>query len=307
MKAEVASAIAAWDSPKVAPEAVAFARQAVAAAHPASTARAKALLYAASRAAAFAMSVGLELRAEVVLHPSVVERLAVSNALGFSGPTLRTLRTNARCLARSLETWPSPLPVALPRERCKLPYTPAEVAGYLALADAQPTASRHLRAVALVCLGAGAGLVGTDLRDLRGSDVVERSGGVVVEVRGPRSRTVPVLARFAGRLLACAAASGDGFVLGGTRSSRHNVTAAVVASLGKSSGLARLEVARLRATWLAEVAGAIGLGAFMAAAGVSCSQRLGDIASRLAVLGEQEAVVLLGGTKAGGDGAGGAS
>jgi hypothetical protein len=277
----------------------------VAAARPASTARAKALLYAASRAAAFAMSVGLELRAEVVLGPSVVERLAVSNAPGLSGPTLRTLRTNVRCLARSLEAWPSPLPVALPRERCKLPYTPAEISGYLALADAQPTVSRRLRAVALVCLGAGAGLVGTDLRDLRGTDVVGRSGGVLVEVGGPRARTV--LERFGGRLLACAAASGDGFVLGGTHVSRHNVTTPLVRALGRGNGLPRLEVARLRATWLAEVAGAIGLGAFMAAAGVSCSQRLGDIASRLPVLGEQEAVVLLGGTKAGGDGAGGAS
>jgi hypothetical protein len=184
------------------------------------------------------MSVGLELRPEVVLGPSVVERLAVSNAPGFSGPTLRTLRTNVRFLARSLQAWPSPLPVALPRERCKLPYTPAEISGYLALADAQPTPERRRRAVAVVCLGAGAGLVGTDLRDPRGTDVVGRSGGVLVEVRGARARAVPVLERFAGRLLACAAATGDGFVLGGTHLSRHNVTAALVASLGKSSGLA---------------------------------------------------------------------
>jgi integrase len=297
---EVAPAVEAWHSSRVPPEAVAFARQAVAAARPVSTARAKALLYAASRAAAFAMSVGLELRAEVVLHPSVVERLVLSGPK-FSGPTRRTLRTNLRALARSLEAWPAPLPVALPRERCKAPYGPAEISGYLALADAQPTASRRLRAQALVCLGAGAGLVGTDLRNLRGTDVVERSGGVLVEVRGARARTVPVLARFASRLLECAAATGDGFVLGGTHVSRHNVTTPLVRALGTGNGLPRLEVARLRATWLEEVARAIGLGAFMAAAGVSCSQRLGDVASRLPVLGEEEAVVLLGGTRARGE------
>ena len=59
--------------------------------------------------------------------------------------------------------------------------------------------------------------------------------------------------------------------------------------------LARLEQARLRSTWLAELAQALGLGAFMAAAGVDCSQRLGDIVAALAPLGEAETVRLLGG------------
>ena len=55
-----------------------------------------------------------------------------------------------------------------------------------------------MRAAGLVCLGAGAGLIRGDLRDVRGSDVACRSGGVVVTVRGARPRTVPVLARYHG-------------------------------------------------------------------------------------------------------------
>jgi hypothetical protein len=43
-----------------------------------------------------------------------------------------------------------------------------------------------------------------------------------------------------------------------------------------------------------QCAQAIGLGAFMQAAGVSCSQRLGDLAAQLPVASEQELVAMLG-------------
>jgi len=94
----------------------------------------------------------------VLLHPSVIERFAVS-APGLSGPARRTLRTNLRFLARNVVPALAPADAPLPRERAKVPYSPAEIAGYLALADAQPTASRRMRAAGLVCLGAGACLV----------------------------------------------------------------------------------------------------------------------------------------------------
>jgi hypothetical protein len=51
-----------------------------------------------------------------------------------------------------------------------------------------------MRASALVCLGAGAGLAGADLRAVAGADIAARSGGILVQVRGPRPRAVPVLA-----------------------------------------------------------------------------------------------------------------
>jgi hypothetical protein len=69
-----------------------------------------------------------------------------------------------------------------------------------------------MRASGLVCLGAGAGLIRGDLRDVRGSDVACRSGGVVVTVRGARPRTVPVLDRYHAPPLAAAASDGTGFL-----------------------------------------------------------------------------------------------
>jgi hypothetical protein len=65
---------------------------------------------------------------------------------------------------------------------CASDRSPAEIAGYLALAGAQPTAARRMRAAGLVCLGAGAGLIRSDLRAVHGTDVICRSGGVIVAV-----------------------------------------------------------------------------------------------------------------------------
>ena len=291
----MARAIEHWHSDMVPAAAAVFTREVVARAAPASTGRAKALLFAASRAAGFAVMAGLELRAEVVFCPAVIERFIVANTRVFSAPTARTLRTNCRALGRALAAYPEPAPVRLPRERAKKPYTAAEISAYLALADAQPTPARARRTAAVICLGAGAGLVGADLAQVRGTDVVARSGGVVVEVKGRHPRAVPVLCRYGARLARGATLAGPGYLVGGTERSRRNVASALLASLSGGTDLARLDQARLRATWLSELAGRLGLGAFMAATGVDCSQRLGDIVSALVPLSEAETVKLLGG------------
>ena len=51
---------------------------------------------------------------------------------------------------------------------------------------------------------------------------------------------------------------------------------------------------RLRATWLRDCAELLGLATFMAAAGISCSQRLGNLVTGLEQAGEAAAVLLLG-------------
>ena len=229
----------------------------------------------------------------MLLHPSVTERFTRC-APGLSGVARRTLRTNLRFIGRRVvpQLYPADLP--LPRERAKAPYSPAEIGGFLALADAQPTVERRMRAAGLVCLGAGAGLIRGDLRDARGSDVIARSGGVVVTVRGARPRTVPVLARYHARLLAAARFAGSGLICGGADPGRRNLTNPLIAALDGGAGLPRLDTSRLRATWLAGCAELLGLATFMHAAGISCSQRLGDLIAGLEPAGEAEAVRLLG-------------
>jgi integrase len=223
----------------------------------------------------------------------VIERFARS-APGLSPVARRTLRTNQRFIGRHVVPQLYPADVPLPRERSKQPYSPAEIGGFLALADAQPTAERRMRAAGLVCLGAGAGLIRGDLRDARGTDVACRSGGVLVTVRGPRPRAVPVLSRYHSRLLAAARFAGPGLICGGADPGRRNITFALVAALDGGGRLPRLDTSRLRATWLAGCAQLLGLATFMHAAGISCSQRLGDLVAGLEPAGEEQAVRLLG-------------
>jgi len=231
----------------------------------------------------------------VLLHPSVIERFAVS-APGLSGAARRTLRANLRFLARAVVPHLDPADAPLPRQRAKKPYTAAEVAGYLALADAQPTAARRSRAAGLVCLGAGAGLIRSDLRQARGTDVVQRCGGVIVEVRGGRApRTVPVLGRYHAPLLSAAAFAGENFLTGGTEPERGNITNPLTRSLAGGTGLPPLDSSRLRATWLAECAQILGLATFLHAAGITCCQQLGDITAGLEPGSHADAITLLGG------------
>ena len=110
----------------------------------------------------------------------------------------------------------------------------------------------------------------------------------------PAPRTVPVLARYHARLLAAAASAGTGLICGGDDPGRRNITSPLIAALDGGTGLPRLEGSRLRATWLAEVAELLGLATFMHAAGISCSQRLGDLIASLEPADEAAAVRLLG-------------
>jgi integrase len=183
----------------------------------------------------------------------------------------------------------------LPRERAKPPYARGEIDAYLALAAAQPTRSRRMRAGGLIALGAGAGLIGADLRSVRGIDVIARSGGLVVVVGGKKPRVVPVLARYHDLLGESAAFAAEGYVVGANNPRRHNVTTPLISSLAGGVDLARLDAGRLRASWLWVCAEAIGLSSFMAAAGITCSQRLGDIAAGVPKRSEAQTVALLGG------------
>ena len=224
--AEVAAYIGRWRPSSVSAEAAAFARDVITRTAPNGRERAKNLLWAAGKLADYAVPLGLEPVPEVLLHPSVTEWFTRC-APGLSGAARRTLRTNLRFIG--------------------------------------PAHSGAARAAGLVCLGAGAGLIRGDLRGARGSDVAQRSGGVVVAVRGARPRAVPVLARCHGPLLAAARFAGDGLVCGGISPGRRNLTSRLTASLDGGGGLPPLDTSRLRATWLRDCGQLLGLATVAAA------------------------------------------
>ena len=295
--ARTAAQVAGYAPGGLSPRAQEVVRCLVAQVAPPTPARSKAYLFACSRLAGFAERVGLALSPEVLLAEATIERLVLDGCEGLSPATVRTLRSNLRALARCLERYPQPAPVPLGRERAKQPYSQAQIDGYLRLASAQSTVARRMRATALVCLGAGAGVIAGELRHVRGSDVACRAGGVLVTVPGLRMRSVPVLARYQERLLEAARSAEDRLIVGGREPGRRNITDELSRALSADSSLPRLEAGRLRSTWLVECAQQVGLGAFMQAAGVRCSQRLGDLVAELPAASESQLVLLLGASR----------
>jgi integrase len=294
---QAAGVIARCEPGGVSEPAAVVVRELVAVAAPATPARAKALLFAAGRLVGFCERVGLQLAPEVMVHPATIERFILEGCRTVSPATRRTLRTNLRALSRAGERYPEPVPMALPRERAKQPYSEAQIAGYLRLAAAQRTEAKRMRCQALVCLGAGAGIIASELRHLRGSDVIARADGVLVRVSGRQARSVPVRADCQQPLLEAARFAGERLIVGGREPGRRNISDALCAALSSDPGLPRLEPGRLRSSWLVASAEQIGLGAFLQAAGVRCSQRLGDLAAQLPAVGEAELIAQLAGSR----------
>ena len=108
---------------------------------------------------------------------------------------------------------------------------------------------------------------------------------------------VPVLARYHDLLLAAAEFAGGRAGHRRDRPRRRNLTTPLIRSLAGGTGLPRLDTSRLRATWLADCAQLLGLATFMHAAGITCSQRLGDLLAALEPADEATAVALLGATR----------
>jgi integrase len=292
---EVAEVVSAWRPQLVTPAEAAFARRVVLACSPLSAARARSLLWATSRLARFGTGVGLDADEESLLKASVIERFIMVGLAEASGSRRRTVRSNLRYVGRRVA--PEQFsPEAVPVERLKTarPYTEPEIAAYLALAAAQPTPARRMRAAGLICLGAGAGLLGADLRQVRGTDVVSCLGSMCVRVVGRRRRLVPVLGRYREALSASASFAGDGFVLGGLSPTRHNVTHRLVDSLSGGADLGRLSVPRLRASFLTALIESAGLPEVLSAAGLSDSKALFDIVSYLGRPTEEAVVAVIG-------------
>lgn len=134
-------AISTWCPQNCSVEATRFARKTVEACGPSSPGRARSLLFATSRLADFGIGVGLEPEPDCLLRQAVIERFTL--LCNFSEPTRRTLRTNLRFVAARVVAKTSPPPVALKRERAKVPYTEEEMAAWLARRHTAHAVAHH--------------------------------------------------------------------------------------------------------------------------------------------------------------------
>ena len=257
--------------------------------------RIPALLWSVSRLGAWAESVGLAAEAEVILHPSVIERYVLVGIGPWPETTRRSVRTNLRFVARRAAPGLAhpPAPSALPRARLKAPYSPTEVATLLAQAATQPTTARRMAVSGLLGLGLGAGIVGAELRGITGASLRAAHGGLVVDVGGPRARVVPVEPPYQALLGEVAAYAGERFICGGVSPTRKNLSADLTAR-ARGVNQPRIQGGRLRSTWLVGHMARAGLGALLAAAGLASAQGLSDLVGYLEPVDEAGLVAALG-------------
>lgn len=210
-------------------------------------------------------TVGIPLTVEMALHPSTIDRYIESAQIATKGA--RTRRTILKRLGRVVA--PSLYPAQarpIGRPRRLTGYTDKEIAAFLGLAAAQPTARLRDRLTAIIALGAGAGLRAREIQGVLTSDLAQTESGLIVHVgRGKYPRTVPVrrslqapasevYARYADRAL----------FPGGVRMPSN-----AIRDLSGGKDLPRIEFIRLRATWLTEIQRGLGMKEFLHAAGVN--------------------------------------
>jgi hypothetical protein len=192
---------------------------------------------------------GLPLDLEVVLDPDTVERFT---SVGLADDASRgTYRADLRRIGPKLTTkapW-EPRPEAITRRQVATPYLSEELAALHQDAAHQSTPGRQMAAMALLVLGAGAGLDGRWSTRVAADDVISRGNVVLVRVGEPSARLVPVLAHYKPELVDLAASAGDEFLVGGYSRAR-NRAGELAHRVEVGSATPRLSASRLRSTWL---------------------------------------------------------
>lgn len=241
--------------------------------------------------AAWALEQGVPLALTQWLDADVIERYIAVGMPGSRDSTRATRRAILRRIARHCASPPRDLPPPIAYRRVRPPYAVDEVAGFVALAAAQPTPSRRRTLRAILHLGLGCGIASRDLAWVRGEDIAQLADGAVsVTVSGgTRPRKVIALQAHEAALLELARFTRSGLLIGGTVRGRRNVTRGPLDRVVGGDDLPRLETARLRSTWLlAHLHGRTPLPALMQAAGLTTVRPLEDLL-HLCAIDEDEA------------------
>jgi hypothetical protein len=242
---------------------------------------------------AWAVAQGIELDAEIVFDPDTIERFVVEGlAANSSRGTYRAdLRRVAPLLTKEAP-W-EPRAAQLPRRHLAAPYAATELGLLCTDAVRQRTHARRRAARALIALGAGAGIDGRWVTQVRARDVVATDDLVLVQVRAPSARTVPVLRHWEDEMADLAATAGDEFLVGGHSVSRNRASS-LIARLEAPPGHPRLSLPRLRSTWLLwHLTAGTRLPELAAAAGLQGVAMLSDLLQAVPSWPESDAQIML--------------
>ncbi|WP_245709232.1 hypothetical protein [Rhodococcus tukisamuensis] len=225
----------------------------------------------------WALEQGLPLDVEQIFHPATVNRYAVTIG-GLSDATRCTRRSTLTTLSRRITRtapWEPPREV-LRYPRSTVPYSGTQVSQLLWWAPRQRSTVRQQGLAAAVALGVGAGLRGTEMLGVRASDVRRRGEHVIVAVRGPRARQVPVRPEYAAAVLDAAEQAGGGHLFRDPVP-RVEFVGLLLGRCEVPAGLEPVTASRLRLTWEVAMVQALPLPVFMRMSGLTNTNRLSDI------------------------------
>ena len=222
------------------------------------------------------------------LETRLIERFILVGTKHCSAAARRTLRSDLSFLARRVLS-PAPEPGPTRARAGQGPLQPVRARGLPGAGRCPAHRCRSQRASGLIALGAGAGLIGPTCACERRTTSWRVPAGCSC-LRGGLGRVGPGAGRVSARALEPRACGPSGVHRGRGRAQPAQRDESSHRLAGRRRGPARLSLARLRSTWVSRCAADIGLATFMAAAGVRCSQRLGDVVADLDPGDEAEAV-----------------
>ena len=225
---------------------------------------------------AWCHGIGLELRADVVLHVDTIEQFAAEGLPGKSPGSASTYRSLLRAVGETV-LGPGSFPT---RQRLmsgsdpEAPYTDNEVSDLLGAARGLTTPHRRDNALVVMSCGLGAGLANSDLAGLVGSDVDDSGPVVAINITfGPRPRRVVVLAEWEDEIVRRAHEVGERPMF---HPARTKINAKDIPNFLDRLAfpyLPRLALQRLRVTWIVrQLTTGVPVHVVAAAAGVGPAQ-----------------------------------
>jgi len=146
------------------------------------------------------------------------------------------------------EVYP-PAPLQLPKPDPLAPYSTSEVAAFWSWARGLPTERYRDNVGVILTLGFGSGLHSQEINRLVGTDISVDEDGVLVQVIGERSRSVPILHEFEAEVAALARSGGAPVFLPERTTVGLKQVPNFIARCPKGS-VHRPNVNRLRNTWV---------------------------------------------------------
>jgi integrase len=245
--------------------------------------------------AKFAAGQGVPASPEWLLDYDVVEAFCVRGCAGRAPATRGTYRSVLYQLAAPVHGVPGQRGTPFAGAGALAPYPAAERAELAAIARAQRDPARRASALAMVVFGIGAGLRPGELAALRGTDVAQAGGQVIVHVTsGPAPRMVPVAARYAGRALRLAREAGAGFVFrpGPADRAYKNFVNFFAQSLTAGPGAPTVSAGRCRASFICDhLAGGTPIPVLLAISGIAEPESVARYARHVAGMNASKAAL----------------